>query len=1365
MPPTHRPNTTHRRPPSAADLHRAWLELVETDGPFLAIPPLKRVWPQGMPAMASERRDVLAEARRPFEQAWEKLDTNPDDDQAAVRYAEARDEWVRTVLHDVAGWRETLRWGAATIGGITATSPNRQVTVVPQAALEGETGLGALVSVVDRCDSLHQAGTDGWAASAVDRMEAMLRASGIPIGLVTDGRWWALVCAREGAMVASGIVDAQTWTEEPRTRDAFLALIQRRYLIGGAPEDRLPQLFEESVAAAEEITEALGGQVRRAVEWLIQAFAETAAEARRRGQPDPLPDDPHEAYHAAVTVMMRVVFLLFAEERGLLPQSQLFTAGYGISDELNALEHRRLVEGEESLDSTYLTWHRLLATSQALYQGATFENMRMPAYGGSLFDPTLFGFLTATVDTRTLALPICDRVMLHVLRSIQVAQLKGDDARRISFRDIDVEQIGYIYEGLLGYSCVRVTDQVVLGLKGASGAEPEVPLHILEDLADQHLTPKTLAGAIIAWLKEDQPAAKPPTATTLTKQLSTTDGRDAADRHLRALTGGNDHLRTRLLRWAGVTRPDLRDRPTIVLDGGLLVVETPSRRNAGAHYTPRSLAEDVVHHALEPLCYRPGPHQTPNQDQWQRLSADDLLSLKIADIACGSGAFLVAAARYLAARLVEAWIAEDPTNAHRKDLHRHAIRQVVASCLYGADINEMAVEMCKLSLWLVSLDRDLPFSFVDDKIFHGNSLLGITDLKQLRALHIDPPKDQQTALWGTNMDDIIRRAVEMRRRLATEVEEHDPQRSASAKRRQLGRLHELTEQLRTVADGVIAAGLRLGGKPGKQLNEAYENLREAVNAAYPIDGRTPGPGFLDSIIDEGLTPTVRTDYNRWKPLHWALEVPDVIVDHGGFDAIIGNPPFLGGKKLTGAMGTNLRDWFVHQLAGEARGSADIVAYFFLRAFALLNPTGTLGLVATNTVAQGDTREVGLDQITSRGLTITRAEQSAPWPAAGANLEYAAVWGARAMVADSATRTVGGVQVPRIATLLEPAGRIDAAPVRLSENASVCFQGCVVLGMGFVVEPGQAQAWITEDERNSEVLFPYLNGEDVNSQFDCTPTRWVIDFNDRSEEIAAEYTLPFAHAERLVRPERSEKNRKLYRDRWWQFAENCPGMRRSISQLNEVFVISLVSKTVMPVRVHTGQVFSHALGVFAKSSHADQAILSSTPHQMWAIKFGSGMRNDPRYTPSDVFETFPRPQSNSRLDAAGKALDTERREIMLRRELGLTKFYNLINNPEIADADDADVARMRQIHVELDEAVMAAYGWSDVPLKHGFHTYRQMTRWTVCPAARVEILDRLLEENLRRADAEKLSGAAGKPKKSTVGRGRTKAAPEGQEGLF
>ena len=177
----------------------------------------------------------------------------------------------------------------------------------------------------------------------------------------------------------------------------------------------------------------------------------------------------------------------------------------------------------------------------------------------------------------------------------------------------------------------------------------------------------------------------------------------------------------------------------------------------------------------------------------------------------------------------------------------------------------------------------------------------------------------------------------------------------------------------------------------------------------------------------------------------------------------------------------------------------------------------------------------------------------------------------------------------------------------------------------------------------------------------------------------------------------------------------------------------VSKTVMPMRVPHSQVFSQSIGVFATDSFADQAVLSSSLHQMWAIKYGCrDARTIPAIRHPDVFETFPRPAPTDRLAEIGRTLDTERREIMLRRELGLTKLYNLVNDP---DYTDDDIERMRQIHVELDQAVMDAYGWGDVPLDHGFHTYRQMRRWTVSPAARVEILDRLLEENLRRAAAQ------------------------------
>lgn len=191
----------------------------------------------------------------------------------------------------------------------------------------------------------------------------------------------------------------------------------------------------------------------------------------------------------------------------------------------------------------------------------------------------------------------------------------------------------------------------------------------------------------------------------------------------------------------------------------------------------------------------------------------------------------------------------------------------------------------------------------------------------------------------------------------------------------------------------------------------------------------------------------------------------------------------------------------------------------------------------------------------------------------------------------------------------------------------------------------------------------------------------------------------------------------------------------MTELDEVLVIALVSKTVMPVRVPTGQVFSHKLGVFATGSYADQAVLSSNIHQIWAIKYGSTMRADVNYSPSDVFTTFALPAPADRLLDIGNLLDSERGDIMLRRGLGLTKLYGLINDPETPDSADRDVARMREIHVELDHAVINAYGWDGLPPQHGFHTYRQMTRWTVSPAARVEILDLLLEENHRRAAAQ------------------------------
>lgn len=1344
----------------AAQQHRQWLELVDTEGPFLSVPVITELHPQGVPELSHERREALRAAKPAFDRAWDAWDADRESAAALVSYRRARDAWVGAVLTGVLGW-----------GGSWTTAQDRPaleethrvssdgyppVTATPTGALVRGQEVGALVLVTDPVDSLREVGRDGWATSPIDRMAAMLRAPGsaCSIGVVTDGRWWALVSAPRRGSTASGVVDCQTWVEEPATRDAFFELLGVRRLVGGTAQHRLPALFDRSVLAAEEITEALGAQVRRAVELVVTALSEAARDVAGEGgkDGDGLPADAHRVYEAVVTVMMRVVFLLFAEERGLLPAQSLYTGGYGLATVLDALEERARDEGEESMDGTSLTWHRLLATSRALYGGVNAEDMRIPAYGGSLFDPGRFPFLTATDAGGALLLTVSDRVMLHVLRSLQTARLKGQEARRLSFRDIDVEQIGYIYEGLLGYTCARAAE-TVLGLCGKEGEEPEVPLSVLEGLAEAHSDDADLVGAVIAWLKKNRPGAKPPSRSALAKALAAGHTMPDVESLLLAVTR-DEGLRARLRPWIGAIRTDLRGRPMVIQRGGLIVVETPSRKNAGAHYTPRSLAEEVVRHALEPLVHSPGPHETDDRGQWRPISSTDILDLHVADIACGSGAFLVAAARFLARELVEAWTREGTLGQYADEpggAQRHALRQVVARCLYGADINEMAVEMCKLSLWLVSLDKDKPFSFVDDKVFVGNSLLGLTDLRQLRVQHIDPAAAAERRLFeldrtgayarALDVDAVVNRVVRRRRELASEVDDTDPARSTTTKQRLQRENEEDLEVLTRVADAVVAAGLdpAVGAKPGKRLNEAYGDLAVTLGRAFPADG-AGDDSMLGAVLERGLTPTVPTDYERWHCLHWPLAVPEVM-ERGGFDAIVGNPPFLGGQKLTGAMGDNVRDWFVNILAEGRRGSADLVAYFFLRAFSLLNGRGTVGLIATNTVAQGDTREVGLDRMVDSGFTITRAIQSRSWPSQSATLEFAAVWGTRDAVSPRTAMVCDDAPVARISSLLEPAGRAEGRPERLAENSGIAFQGCIVLGKGFVLEPEEAREWIAEDPRNAEVLFPYLNGEDLNSRPDCSASRWVIDFGLREFRGVETYRLPFSRVVERVKPQRESVKVDYRRKYWWRFAAWAPSMRKAIADLDEALVIALVSKTAMPARVPTGQVFSHKLAVFATDRFTDQAVLSSSLHLMWVMRYSSTMRTDLNYSPSDVFETFPRPEPTAELEAIGRTLDAERREIMLRRGLGLTRLYNLVNDPGLKAGADPDVDRMRAIHVELDAAVAAAYGWEDLDLTHGFHTYRKMTRWTVPPATRVEILDRLLEENHRRAAAEAAAATA------------------------
>jgi hypothetical protein len=228
-------------------------------------------------------------------------------------------------------------------------------------------------------------------------------------------------------------------------------------------------------------------------------------------------------------------------------------------------------------------------------------------------------------------------------------------------------------------------------------------------------------------------------------------------------------------------------------------------------------------------------------------------------------------------------------------------------------------------------------------------------------------------------------------------------------------------------------------------------------------------------------------------------------------------------------------------------------------------------------------------------------------------------------------------------------------------------------------------------------------------------------------------------EERVKPEREKINRKRNKERWWIYAENRPGLYGAIRGLQRVLVRAATSELHMPVFVPNGIVYAHALYVFAFDDDYHFALLQSNAHEAWLRRNASTMRTDIRYTPTDCFETFPFPQDPSpedreRANRLGAEYHEHRRQAMLARNLGLTKTYNLFHNPV---CKDEDIVRLRELHAEMDRAVLACYGWQDLDPGHGFYqNERGQTRYTVSPEARREILRRLLELNLEIAESQR-----------------------------
>jgi len=1309
--------------------HADWLSLVESSGPFLSLPVLLRAFPQGL-----DPRDP--EQAKQLRLAYEEWQENPN--LAAKQRAWVTHVLTQVLLHP----KDLLAEGQTLPPGLTATMAEYGEILRPELALLGPVGseLAAkpqlLISLYPVEQSLDKpAAGKHWKATPGTRMMELLHATDVPLGLVTNGEEWMLVFAPRGDTTGFTSWYASLWIDEPITLRAFHSLLSTRRFFGVAPSDTLVALLKESAQDQQEVTNQLGDQVRDAVEVLIQAFDRLDQDTGRtllKGL------DEKSLYDAALTVMMRLVFLFSAEERGLLHLGEpLYDENYAVSTLREQLQEVADHYGEEVLERRHDGWARLLATFRAVHGGVNHQDLMLPAYGGSLFDPDRYPFLegrapsTRWQSSPAAPLEINNRVVLHLLKSLQMLQVKVPgggpaEALRVSFEGLNIEQIGHVYEGLLDHTAVRAKE-VVLGL-AASRKKPvaSIALAELEKLRQDD------EAKLIELLEEETGRS----GKALEKALK--NGGEPEDFHKLLVACGQDkEVAERIIPFRGLLRQDSFDRLVVVLPGGIYVGQGGARRSTGTHYTPRSLTEPIVQHTLEPLVYQ-GPAEGLPKEQWWLRSPKEILELKVCDMAMGSGAFLVQACRYLSERLVEAW--ENLEKEHPGEVlitpeggfsqgepserlipeeaaERLAIaRRLVADrCLYGVDINPMAVEMAKLSIWLITVDKSRPFTFLDHALKCGDSLLGAISLQQIENFSLRAGEHQIT--FSTS--NLFRYAEEASlKRIALEALPSDSDGQIVTKNRLHSEAEAATAKVRALADCIVALELcRLDGKAyDQQRSIAADTAEQAMHQSLTE---------FQSYAQERL--------GERRAFHWPLEFPEVF-QRGGFQAIVGNPPFMGGRLIGRALGDEYHD-FLAEIRNRIAGSPDLCAYFILRAFSMLALRGYLGMLATKTIAETGTRSVCLDQLIQKKATIFRASARYPWPGAAAVVVAVlhiakSTWHARPILDGEELDLIdGGLQ--------KNAG--DAAAFQLVAMKARFSQGQDLMGRGFELDEKTRSELIRVDPSSASVIRPLFNGQDLNTMARWVPYRWAIYFADMSESEARRFPAAFDHLKTHVKPYREGLTGQIHQTCFWKFWDLRPKLMAELQTHQEILASAVVTKYVSFRRVPTSNVYNHKTKLYFFYRWFEFAVLQSSLHQEWAhwrcATLGATTFS---YSTSAALETWPMPEQpgEDTLDRLGQHYHQRREEIMKARDEGLTSTYNRFHD---VNERSSETQNLRDCHSEMDRAVAAAYGWNDVDLGHTFSETRQGMRLTICEIARRTILDRLLALNHQRHEEEVRAG--------------------------
>jgi hypothetical protein len=828
----------------------------------------------------------------------------------------------------------------------------------------------------------------------------------------------------------------------------------------------------------------------------------------------------------------------------------------------------------------------------------------------------------------------------------------------------------------------------------------------------------------------------------------------------------------------------LEYEPVILPDGAQTTFafkQGDERANTGSHYTPDELVQPLIKHSLDHLIA-------------ERLKAKDpeaaLLSLRVADVACGSGHILLAAARRIGQELAVVRTGEDQPSPLAM---RTAVRDVIRHCIYGVDLNPLAVELCKVALWLEAHVPGEPLSFLDHHIKCGNAIVGYVrrediesrgvpdeafvtmpgDDKEVAALLRQRNKAERTGQKALKFDPEVERQLDEALKGWKGLDalpEHTPA-QVETKRQRFEVLSQSAEALwmEQLAAMPIAQFYvpKVKNRPGMHVTE--DEFR-----SYWKGERKP---------QSQATAEAWAIAERKRFFHWFLAFPEVM-SAGGFDCILGNPPYLGGQDLSGSYGHPF--CFYAKWEYAPAGLSDLVVFFVRRIFSLLRPGGFMSFLTTNSIKDGDVRRDGLERVLAAGGQVNHAVRAIKWP------------GRAKLVVSTVTIHRGPWKMQRVLDLeaveeinsyLEAAGS-DAPPSDLIANEDRLFQGSIFLGEGFVLSDEEAAQLVRSDKRNAAVISPLMNGQELNNDPAQKPGRMIINFQDWSIERARQFVDPFDRIERLVKPERESNNRAVYREKWWIYAEPRPKLVAKLRSFKECFVAAATTKHLNFSRVPTGTVFTHAIFAFTTDRWDQYAVVQSGVHEVWARKYSGALKQDLRYSPSNCFETFPIPgnlwqTANPALAQMGEQYHEHRRRLMRELWLGLTPIYNLFHarelSPELVSKvskKPADLARagfnglleLRRLHVALDIAVRDAYGWTDLNLGHDFVEVETLpendrVRYTISPAARKEVLMRLLALNHERARQEEAQAQAsdtGKVKRTAAKRA-VEATPASAQG--